>query len=262
MLFQEVPFLERFQKAADTGFSAVEFWWPSGEDLNAVEAATQQSGLEVVLFNFDAGDMAAGDRGLPGDPQRHTQFRDNVPIALNLATRLECRKLNALVGLELPGAGRTEQIRLAHDNIAWAADEAQKVGVEICIEAVNTFENGLYLLSTTEDAAAFVSGTGRDNVRLQYDVYHMQRMEGNLVATLRKHIGSIAHIQVADSPDRGQPGTGEINYPYLLRAIEELGYTGYIGLEYKPTTPTTEESLAWLPRELRGGGVRVEDLKL
>jgi hydroxypyruvate isomerase len=130
------------------------------------------------------------------------------------------------------------------------------------IEAVNTFENGPYLLYTTKDGAEFVRSVGRENVKLQYDVYHMQRMEGNLVANLREYIGVIGHVQVADSPDRGEPGTGEIRYPFVLGALKDLGYDGYVGLEYNPTTPTTEESLSWLPKEMRGGDRNVEALNL
>jgi len=262
ILFKEAPFRERFARAAEAGFGAVEFWWPRGEDLDAVARAVRDAGLAVALFNVDAGDMPAGDRGLVGDPARAEQFRANVPVALELAERLGCLRLNVLVGLRLPGLGREEQLELARANVAWAADRARAVGIEVVVEAVNTFENGPYLLSRTDEAAAFVRSVGRDNVKLQYDVYHMQRMEGNLVATLREYMGEIGHIQVADSPGRGQPGTGEINYPYVFRAIEELGYTGYIGLEYNPGTQTTEDSLAWLPAALRGGEIGAAQLQL
>jgi len=262
ILFREAPFLERFAAARAAGFSAVEFWWPSGEDLGEVEAAVEDAGLTVALFNFDAGDMPAGERGLLSDPDRVGEFRENVPVALELAGRLGCRRLNALVGHRLEGMDRGEQLRLARENVAWAADRAAERGVEIMIEAVNTFENGPYLLSRTGEAAEFVRGVGRENVRLQYDYYHMQRMEGNLTATVREHIGVIGHVQVADSPGRGEPGTGEINYRYVLGELERLGYGGYVGLEYNPTTERTEESFAWLPKELRGGDVRAEDLRL
>jgi hydroxypyruvate isomerase len=214
------------------------------------------------LVNFDSGDMPAGDRGFVSDPERQHVFRDNVPVALELARRLDCRRLNALVGHERSPEQREEQLALACENIAWAADQAAAVGAQVLIEAVNTFENGPYLLHTTRQAADFVTSVRRPNVKLQYDVYHMQRMEGNLVATLRDRIGEIAHVQVADSPARGEPGTGEINYPFVLGALEELGYDGFVGLEYNPTTPATEESLRWLPRALRSGGGRVTDLAL
>jgi hydroxypyruvate isomerase len=262
ILFKEVPFLERFGRAREAGFSAVEFWWPAGDDLHEVEAVVRDAGLKVALFNFFAGDMPAGDRGLLSDPERQQEFRENVPVALDLARRLECPRLNALVGQELPGASREERLQLARENIALAADQAAGQGAEVMVEACNTFENGAYLLYRTEDAAQFVKSVGRANVKLQYDVYHMQRMEGNLVATLKKHIGQITHMQVADSPGRGEPGTGEIHYPYVFATLEELGYDGYVGLEYNPTTERTEDSFAWIPKELRGGDVSVKELNL
>ncbi len=166
------------------------------------------------------------------------------------------------MGHRLGDMGREEQMDLVRENVAWAADQAAGQGAEVMIEAVNTFENGPFLLHTTEEAAEFVERVGRENVKLQYDVYHMQRMEGNLVETMRKHIREIGHVQVADSPGRGEPGTGEINYPYVFAELEELGYDGYVGLEYNPTTATTEESLAWLPKELRGEDVGAKALKL
>ena len=205
--------------------------------------------------------MCIRDR-LLSDPGRQQEFRDNVPVALELARSLGCPRLNALVGLELDGVDTAEQLRLAADNVGWAADQAAGDGIEIMIEAVNTFENGPYLLATTNAAADFVERVGRDNVKLQYDAYHMQRMEGNVVATMRDRIGGIDHIQVADSPDRGEPGSGELNYRYIFAALEELHYDGWVGLEYKPTTETTEESLAWLPEDKRGGDVGAEDLNL
>ncbi len=262
ILFKEVPFLERFGRASEAGFSAVEFWWPSGEDLGEVERAIGDAGLTVALFNFDAGDMPNGERGLVGDPERVEQFRENVPVALDLAQRLGCRRMNVLAGHEKDGMGREEQLALARENVAFAADAAREANVTVMVEAVNTFENGPYLLYTTRQAVEFVKGVGRENVKIQHDFYHMQRMEGNLVATLRDNIGHIGHVQVADSPGRGEPGTGEIHYPYVLAELESLGYDGYVGLEYNPTTGTTEESFGWLPEELRGADVRVADLKL
>jgi len=247
ILFKDAPFLERFERAAAVGFDAVEFWWPAGEALDEVEAAIKQANLQVALFNFDAGEMPKGDRGLLSDRDRQHRFRENVPVALDLARRLGCEHMNALVGVERAPATRDEQLALAADNVRWAADEAAPHGIAITIEAVNTFENGPYLVPTTRQAARFVDRVDRPNVRLQYDAYHMQRMEGNLVATIEQHLPRIAHIQIADSPGRGEPGTGEINFPFVLDAIDRLGYDGWIGLEYNPTTATTEESLAWMP---------------
>jgi hydroxypyruvate isomerase len=265
MLFGEVPFLERFGRAAEAGFSAVEFWWPgaAGEDPGEVEEAVKDAGVEVALFNFDAGDMlGAGDRGLVSDPEREGQFQENVPVALELARSLDCRRMNVLVGLEVDGMGREEQLELARKNVGFAADEARESGVEVMVEALSTFDNGPYLLSTTEQAVEFVRSVDRENVRIQHDFFQMQRMEGNLAANFREHFDMVGHIQIADSPDRGEPGTGEIHYPYVFGVLEELGYNGYVGLEYRPTTGETEESLEWLPKELRGKEVKVSDLRL
>jgi hydroxypyruvate isomerase len=252
ILFTEVPLLERFAGARDAGFDAVELWWPRGEDLTAVRAAIEDAGVDVVVLNFDAGDMPAGDRGLISDPDRQNEFRANVPVALELAEAVGCTKLNALAGHELPGIERAAQLELARDNVRFAADAAGAQGAEVLIEAVNTYENGPYLLSRTQAASDFVRSVGRDNVRLQYDAYHMQRMEGDLTATIERHIGEIAHVQIADSPGRGQPGTGEINFDYVLRRLDELGYDGYVGLEYKAPAGDTDPTLEWLPRALRG----------
>jgi hydroxypyruvate isomerase len=263
ILFKEVPLLERFGRAAAAGFSAVEFWWPGHEaDLGEVERAVSDAGLDVALSNFDAGDMAAGDRGLVSDPERQHLFRENVPVALDLARSLGCERMNVLVGHEIPGLDREEQLALARENVRFAAQKAEAANVTVMVEAVNTFENGPYLLYATEQAVEFVGRVGRQNVRIQHDFYHMQRMEGNLVANLREHFDHIGHVQIADSPGRGEPGTGEIHYLFVLGELERLGYDGYVGLEYNPTTESTEESLGWLPKELRGKDVTLSDLEL
>jgi hydroxypyruvate isomerase len=256
ILFTEVPLLERFARAREAGFDVVELWWPRGEDVAAVEAAIADAGVEVALMNFDAGDMPAGDRGLISDPALQDAFRANVPVALELAAAIGCTKLNALAGHELSDLDRETQLELARDNVRFAADAAAEQGAQVLIEAVNTIENGPYLLSRTRAASDFVASVARDNVRLQYDAYHMQRMEGDLTATIERHLGEIAHVQVADSPGRGQPGTGEINFDYVFRRLDELGYDGLVGLEYKPLGGETEASLAWLPRERRGSHAR------
>src|SRR5215218_1603213 len=152
ILFKENPFLERFGRAREAGFSAVEFWWPGGEDLDEVERTIKDTNLSVALFNFYAGDMPAGDRGLVSDPERQDRFLDNVPVALELAGRLGCERLNVLVGHEGPGVSREERLNLARENVAWAADQAAQHRVEVMVEAVNTLENGPYLLYTTKDA--------------------------------------------------------------------------------------------------------------
>jgi hydroxypyruvate isomerase len=249
MLFKERPFLNRFERAAAAGFDAVEFWWPpAGSTPADVAAAVEASGVAVALFNFYAGNMPAGDRGLLSDPDRQGEFRDNVPVALELAKRVGCTRLNALVGTALPGLERDHQLELARANVAWAAERAAADGVEILVEAVNTFENGPYLLHRTDQALAFLDAVEAPNVAYQYDVYHMQRMEGNIAATLREHGHRMGHVQIADSPGRGEPGTGELDFAYLFGVLAEIGYDRFVGLEYAPTTATTEASLDWRER--------------
>jgi hydroxypyruvate isomerase len=245
-LFKEVAFLDRFERAARAGFRAVEFWWPAGESLDEVASAIDDAGVEVALMNFDAGDMPSGDRGLAGVPERSAEFRANVPVALELAQRIGAPRLNALVGLEQSPSTREAQLAHGAENVAWAAEEAASIGADVTIEPVNRYDNGPVLLSTTREAIAFMDAVDRPNVRLQYDVFHMQRSEGNLASTIRELAPRIGHIQVADAPGRGEPGTGEIHYPYVLDAIEATGYDGWIGLEYNPTK-ATEETLGWLP---------------
>jgi hydroxypyruvate isomerase len=245
-LFKEVPFPERFRRAADSGFRGVEFFWPGVEEVDEVARAVADTGLEVALFNFDAGDMAAGDRGLAGDPDRVEEFRGNVPVALELAARVGCSRLNALVGLHHAGFERTAQLELARENVAWAAEQAGAQGATIMIEPINRRDNGDVLLETSSDAIAFIESVGADNVQLQYDVYHMQRVEGNLAETISKLLPRIGHVQIADPPSRAEPGTGEVNFGFVLGLLDRSGYGGWVGLEYNPSTSTTEESFGWI----------------
>ncbi len=249
-LFKDAPFIERFGRARDAGFTGVEFMWPGTDELPAVERAVADTGLEVALFNFDAGDIAAGDRGLLSDPERHERFRENVPVALELAARIGCTRLNALVGVRIGGLEPAAQLQLARENVAWAAEQARAQGASILIEAVNSYENGPYLLDTTAKTIGFIDAVAADNVLLQYDVYHMQRMEGNLADTITRLLPRIGHVQVADPPRRSEPGTGEINYSFIFDLLERSSYAGWVGLEYNPSTATTEESLGWV-KELR-----------
>jgi hydroxypyruvate isomerase len=259
MLFTEAPLCERFALAAGAGFDAVESWWPVGEDLDAYRGAVERSGLELALLNFDGGDPSAGDRGLAGDPERADAFRANVPLALELAGSLGCRRLNALVGLERPGQ-RERQLGLAVEQVRWAADRAVVQGAEVLIEPINRFDNGPYLLDRLADAAAFVERVGRSNVRLQFDVYHAQRTEGgDLAALIERYAPLIAHVQIADSPGRGAPGSGTIDFARILRTLARVGYRGHVGLEYHPGGPTPP-ALAWLPPAMRGGDHDAEQL--
>jgi hydroxypyruvate isomerase len=261
LLWAGLPLPDRFERAARAGFDAVELWWPGDGDAELLPGLAERWGLRLALLNFDAGDMAAGDRGLAADPDRSGQLRANVPIALRIARASGCQRLNLLVGLRQERYPLDHQLQLARDNVAWAADQAAAMDCEVMIEAVNSIENGPCLLTTTAAAAEFAGQTGRANVRLQYDAYHMQRMEGDLTATLDEYWDLISHIQIADVPGRGEPGTGEINYRFVLDHLDRNGYQGYVGLEYRPSAGRPEDSFGWLedfgrPRGTRPPGSR------
>jgi hydroxypyruvate isomerase len=213
----------------------------------------QASRLRLALLNFDGGDPAAGDRGLLSDRDRADAFRANVPVALALAASLGCRRLNALVGLEQPGQSREQQLQLARENVRWAADLAATQGAEVLIEPINRRDNGPYLLAHVDQAAAFIGEVGRRNVRLQFDAYHAQVTEGDAAAALERHAELVAHVQLADAPGRGAPGSGgDVDFTALCATLDRVGYDGHVGLEYLPGGPTPE-ALAWLPPRLRGG---------
>lgn len=260
ILLKEIPFIERFAQAAHLGFGVVKFWWPGADLLPAVEQQLRATGLSVALMNFDAGDMAAGERGFLNDARRRDQLHAHVPVAIEFAHRVGISQLNALVGKVLPDRSREEQIDLVRENLAWIADQAASAGVGVVVESLNTFENSGYLLANTHETLKLLAEVGRSNLQYQYDIYHMQRMEGNIIATLQEYIARIGHIQIADSPARHEPGTGEIHYPHVLAALEALDYQGFVGLEYNPST-TSEASFAWLPQDKRVA-LRVSDLRL
>lgn len=252
LVVKEIPLLEAIDRAAELGFGAIEFWWPGpAADPAEIARKVKAAGLEVALFNFDAGEMAAGDRGLLNDPERQGRLRSHVPVALKLAQAVGCTRINALAGHWRPGVPRAEQLAFAADNLAWIADQARPAGITVLVEPVNNLENGDYLVPTVESALELLDLAGRANTALQFDTYHLQRMQGDLTTHLRRHTARIGHVQLADSPSRHEPGTGELNFPFLLRVLEEIGYDGYLGLEYKPSR-RVEDSLAWLPTDRRG----------
>jgi hydroxypyruvate isomerase len=259
-LLKEVPFLDRFERAASLGFSAVEFPWPGDENLASIAKCLRETRLKVVLMNFDAGDMADGERGFLNDASRKEWLRARVSRAIEFATQIGCPRLNALVGNTILGKSREGQIDQVRENLAWIADYAATVNIGVVVEALNSFENPRYLLTNTGETLKLLAEVDRPNLKYQYDMYHMQRIEGNLIATLREHIGQIGHIQIADSPERHEPGTGEIHYPHVLAVLDTLGYQGYVGLEYNPTA-SSEGSFAWLPGD-RKGAIAVSDLRL
>jgi hydroxypyruvate isomerase len=250
VLLKEYAFLERFDQAKRLGFEAVEFYWNRDENPKEVGTRVKDVGLQVAAFNFDAGDMAAGDRGLLSDPDREKEIRENVPIALELAHRVGCKKLTALAGNLKPEINREQQLDIIRENLRWVCDQATQANVTVLVEAINGWDNRLYPFTNTRDTLKFLDSVGASNLKYLYDMYHMQRMEGNLAETLVKNTDRIGHIQIADSPNRHEPGTGEINYQFIFEIIDRSGYDGYVGLEYNPAG-STEESLAWLPEGFR-----------
>jgi hydroxypyruvate isomerase len=245
MLFTEYPLLERFDRAAAAGFQAVEFLFPYDEDIAAIRAALDRNGLQQVLFNLPAGNFAAGERGFANDPGRIPEFREGVARALEIARELDCPKLNCLVGLTLEDVPLDIQWQTVIENLRYAATEAEKAGVLQIFEPLNTFDTPGFLLSTTAQALMLLNEVQRDNLKIQYDVYHAQRMEGNICGTLERYLPQIGHIQIADSPARNEPGTGELNYPFIFDHLDRIGYDGWVSLEYRPST-TTGESLGWM----------------
>ena len=246
LLFGELPLLERFAAARAAGLDAVEMHWHRDATPADVRAAIADASLELVLLNFDGGDTAAGDRGLAADPGRCAEFLDNVPVALELAAAVGCRQLNALVGKRVESVSLDEQLALARENLAVAADAAAGQGAEVLIEALNRHDTPGCLIAGTDEAARLARRVERPNVRLQFDAYHMDRMGEDLAGSIDRHRGEIAHVQLADNPGRGDPGTGKIDFEAVFGALDAIGYDGWIGLEYLPPDGDTSASLGRL----------------
>jgi hydroxypyruvate isomerase len=253
MLFTEVDFLERFALASQAGFRGVEFLFPYAYPAHEIAARLDAHRLSLVLHNLPAGDWAAGERGIACHPARRVEFEDGVARAIDYALALGVGQLNCLAGVPPPGVTLEE----AHDtlvaNLAWAAGRLQPHGIALLVEAVNTVDIPGFFVHGTRQALDIIRATGSNNLFLQYDIYHMQRMEGELAATIAANLKMIRHIQLADNPGRHEPGTGEINYRFLLRLLDDLGYDGWIGCEYKPRGSTIE-GLGWLAQHGAGPG--------
>ena len=245
MLFTERPFLERFAAARAAGFDAVEFLFPYAWPAQEIKALLQQHRLGLVLHNLPAGDWDAGERGIACLPGRTAEFREGVAQAIAYAKVLGVPQLNCLIGKVPAGAAPDEVDATVVENLRYAASELKKHGLRLLIEAINTFDIPGFYLHGTAQALALIEKVGSDNLYYQYDIYHMQRMEGEIAATLRQHLKRIAHVQLADNPGRNEPGTGELNYRFLFQHLDRIGYDGWIGCEYKPAT-TTEAGLGWL----------------
>ncbi len=245
MLFTDLPFLERIDAAAAAGFRAIECVEPYVAPANEVAERLQRHDLTAALFNMPPGDWAAGDRGYGADPARIDEFRRSIDVALDYARAAGCKTLHLMAGKIAVDADRAACTRTLVDNIRLAADKVAADGITLVLEPINTkVDIPGYFYATTAAALEILDLADRPNVKLLYDIYHMQIMEGDIARTIERLLPRIGHIQLADNPGRNEPGTGEISYPWLLGRLEALGYDGWIGCEYKPAGDTAA-GLGW-----------------
>jgi 2-dehydrotetronate isomerase len=247
MMFQEVPFLERFAAAAAAGFPGVEFLFPYDYPPEVVEQKLKENRLENVLFNMPPGDFAAGERGIACIPGRAEEFRAGVDKALTYAERLGTPRLHAMAGVAPTGADRGALRATFIENLRYAAAKLEQRGITLLIEAINTRDIPGYFLNTQAQSHAIVSEIGAPNLKMQMDLYHMQIVEGDLAVKLRQYAPHCGHIQIAGVPARQEPDTGEVHYPHLFDLLDYIGYSGWIGCEYRPAGKTVD-GLGWFRR--------------
>jgi hydroxypyruvate isomerase len=245
MLFTELDFLDRFEAAAREGFKGVEYLSPYAYPEKQIAQLLKQTGLEQVLFNLPSGDWDAGERGIACLPDRVGEFRDGVAKAVSYATALGCKRVNCLAGIAPQNADARDLQQTLVENLRYAAKELERVNVTLLIEPVNNYDIPGFFVNRSRQGLTIIDEVGSPNLKLQYDIYHMQRMEGELAATIQANLSRIGHLQLADNPGRHEPGTGEINYPFLFAFLDRIGYSGWIGCEYKPQAGTTE-GLGWM----------------
>ncbi|SCB61733.1 hydroxypyruvate isomerase [Rhizobium aethiopicum] len=244
-LYQDLPFLDRFGAAAKDGFSALEYLGPYAEPKEKVAEALQASGLKQALFNVPSGDWASGERGIACLPDRIEEFRSGVSLALDYAKALACEQVNVISGLMPRGTDLETLERVLVDNLKYTAIRCADAGIKLLIEPINLRDIPGFFLSTTDHAERILEKVDSDNLYIQYDFYHMQIMQGDLIPTFTRLKDKIAHVQIADNPGRNEPGTGEINYTFILSELDRLGYDGWVGCEYKPKAGTSE-GLGWM----------------
>lgn len=250
MLFNEVEFIDRFKAASDAGFLGVEYLFPYAFPKEQLAEQLGKHGLKQVLHNLPAGNWAGGERGIAILPDRVGEFQEGVGKAIEYATALGCTQVNCLAGIAHAGADPDKLRETFVANIRFAGQQLKGHGIKLLVEAINTSDIPGFYLSGTRQALDLIDAAGTDNAYLQYDIYHMQRMEGELSATIKSNLSRIAHMQLADNPGRNEPGTGEINYTFLFDYIDRLGYDGWIGCEYKPAS-TTINGLGWVTPYLK-----------
>ena len=247
MLFTEVDFYDRFERAAKAGFTAVEYLFPYEWPAAELAEKLEEFNLEQVLHNLPGGDWASGERGIACLPGRQGEFQEGVGTAIEYAKTLKCPRLNCLAGLTPNDVDSVKVKDVLMGNLQFAASELAKENIKLLVEPINYIDMAGFHLNTSAQTMSLIEELGHDNVYLQYDIYHMQRMEGDLINTITRLVEKIDHIQLADNPGRHEPGTGEINFTNLFKAIDDLGYQGWIGCEYIPAAGT-EAGLDWLNR--------------
>lgn len=247
MLFTEVPFLDRFAKSKASGFTGVEFLFPYDDEPKEIADRLKANGLELVLHNLPPGDWANGERGMACHPDRVDEFKETVALAVRYAKALGTPQMNCLAGKRLDGVADADMRATLVSNLRYAAAELKKAGVRLLIEPINPHDIPGFYLNRTDQAVAILDDVGADNAFVQYDIYHAQRVEGELAATMQKYLPRIGHMQLADNPGRNEPGSGEINYAFLFRHLDRIGYKGWIGCEYRPAAGT-EAGLGWRER--------------
>lgn len=245
MMFGEVDFLDRFKQAREAGFLGVEYLFPYDFDAAEIKSRLDETGLSQILFNMPPGDWAAGERGIACHPDRVDAFKAGVDQALAYADILGNTLIHAMAGLVPDGVSEGRAAETYKANLAYAADVLKDHGKTLVMEPINTRDMPGYFLDRPSKGFALRDEIGKDNLLVQYDIYHAQRMEGELAATIEANLPKIGHMQLADTPGRHEPGTGEINYPFLFETIDRLGYAGWIGCEYKPAGDTLG-GLGWL----------------
>jgi len=249
MLFNELDFLDRFEGARRAGFKGVEYLFPYPYPKEELAERLSANGLKQVLHNLPAGNWAGGERGIACLPGRESEFRDGVGTAIDYAKTLGCTQLNCLAGIPPPGLDLHRARETLVENLAYAARKLRGENIRLLMEPLNTRDVPGFFVSHTDQALEIFDSVGGDNLYLQYDAYHMQVMEGDLSCTVERNLKRISHIQIADNPGRHEPGSGEINYPFIFSRLEALGYAGWIGCEYKPLAGTVA-GLQWAARYL------------
>jgi hydroxypyruvate isomerase len=244
MMFTEHEFLDRFEAAAKAGFSAVEYLFPYDHPKEEILERLKRYGLEQAQFNLPPGNWDAGERGLAILPDRVSEFREGVARAIDYAQALGCKRLHAMAGVAPSGVHPARLREIYVQNLKFAAEATAKAGITVLIEPINSRDVPGYYLVTSTQALAVIGAVGAANLRLQYDIYHAQIMEGDIAHTLERNLGVIGHIQIADTPGRHEPGTGEINYDFLLGFMDKVGYVGWVGCEYRPLNGTLA-GLGW-----------------